>query len=312
MKTFNLLYTFCAAAALSFTACDDSSEYGSCSVKGEDEIYLGQSGISWVAEWTGPDELNPKVSLTWYINGEEYDNNRLKIKIYPKESGTYKAKLKIGGDITIKCEDKIKVKEPPKLKIETEKKAVDLGLPSGTKWANMNVGAKDNSAFGDHFAWGSVKPENGPGKINMDISGNVEYDAAMANWGDKWKMPTENQLKELGSNCTWIRKTFNDIDGYQVIGPNGKSIFLPAAGSGKDGCGENFCGLLIGYYWSSTPARYVGNNALKVYVNSDKPNAKYDSERASYLWLGTTEGFPNAFGADYHKYQKSVRPVLAE
>lgn len=108
MKTFNLLYTFCAAAALSFTACDDSSEYGSCSVKGEDEIYLGQSGISWVAEWTGPYELNPKVSLTWYINGEEYDNNRLKIKIYPKESGTYKAKLKIGGDITIKCEDKIK------------------------------------------------------------------------------------------------------------------------------------------------------------------------------------------------------------
>ena len=73
--------------------------------------------------------------------------------------------------------------------------AVDLGLPSGTKWADMNVGAKSPAHYGDYFAWGEIKPkktytsENSltveNDKFNFDIAGNAKYDAATANWGSK-------------------------------------------------------------------------------------------------------------------------------
>ena len=75
-------------------------------------------------------------------------------------------------------------------------------------------------------------------------------DAATANWGGAWRMPTEEELNELRKNCTWTLTTLNGVDGYNVEGPNGKSIFLPAAG-------YIFGELLyqeasISYYWSSS------------------------------------------------------------
>ena len=64
-----------------------------------------------------------------------------------------------------------------------------------------------------------------------DISGNVEYDAAAANWGGDWRMPKYTEFEELVNECTWTWVTQNGVNGYSVIGPNGNSIFLPAAGS---------------------------------------------------------------------------------
>ena len=63
-----------------------------------------------------------------------------------------------------------------------------------------------------------------------DISGNSQYDAATANWGGSWRMPKSTELKELIDNCTWTWTTQNGVNGYKVIGTNGNSIFLPAAG----------------------------------------------------------------------------------
>ena len=141
---------------------------------------------------------------------------------------------------------------------------VDLGLPSGVKWATCNVGASSPSDYGDYFAWGetSAKSEytaqNSKAKEKMDdIAGNPAYDAARANWGGSWRLPTEAELEELKNKCTWTWITENGHNGYWVQGPNGNSIFLPAAGW-WDGTAFNYAGK-VGSYWSSTPYKDSGN-----------------------------------------------------
>ncbi len=136
---------------------------------------------------------------------------------------------------------------------------VDLGLPSGLKWATCNVGASSPEQYGDYYAWGEIETkgeysnENSKarGKSIGDISGNSNYDVARAKWGGKWRMPTMEELEELNSKCTWQWTTQKGINGYKVTGPNGNSIFMPAAGC-REGSSLSSAGE-YGYYWSSTP-----------------------------------------------------------
>lgn len=71
-----------------------------------------------------------------------------------------------------------------------------------------------------------------------------EDDAATTNWGEAWCMPTYEQLKELYDECTWTMITQNGVNGYNMTGPNGNSIFIPAAGIRSNdklyGFGSNF------------------------------------------------------------------------
>ena len=136
---------------------------------------------------------------------------------------------------------------------------VDLGLPSGLKWATCNVGANTPEEYGDYFAWGETTTkseyteENSRtyGENMSDISGNATYDVARSNWGDSWRMPTNRELTELKKNCVWTWTSQSGVNGYKVTGINGNSIFLPAAGycygSSRYYVGE------YGGYWSSTP-----------------------------------------------------------
>ena len=136
---------------------------------------------------------------------------------------------------------------------------VDLGLPSGLKWATCNVGATTPEDYGNYYAWGETSTKSSYtfdnsktfGKTMNDISGNAQYDAATANWGGSWRMPTEEELSELVDLCTWVWITQNGVNGNKVIGLNGNSIFLPAAGfrvgSSFSRAGE------YGDYWGSTP-----------------------------------------------------------
>lgn len=143
---------------------------------------------------------------------------------------------------------------------------VDLGLPSGTLWATTNVGANKPQDAGLFFAWGDTEGHgNDPsddylfnwenykwgevigedtyftkycsdssrgkdgftdGKYELDL----EDDAAYVNWGPQWRMPSKEQFDELRNNCTWTRMYLGDVYGYDVEGPNGRSIFLPDTG----------------------------------------------------------------------------------
>ena len=136
---------------------------------------------------------------------------------------------------------------------------VDLGLSSGLKWATCNVGATTPEDYGNCYAWGETTTKTSYDQSNSltygqqisDFSGNATYDAARANWGSTWRMPTKTEMEELKNNCTWTWTTQNGVNGYRVTGPNGNSIFLPAAGycygSSRYSVGER------GYYWGSTP-----------------------------------------------------------
>lgn len=151
---------------------------------------------------------------------------------------------------------------------------VDLGLPSGLKWATCNVGATIPQGYGNYYAWGETATKGEYTEQNSvtygqqisDISGNAQYDAARANWGGTWRMPTKAEMEELRDNCTWTWTSLNVVKGCKVTGPNGNSIFLPAVGR----CYGSSRGLVdeLGYYWSSTPNERSTNGAYGLYFNS--------------------------------------------
>ena len=161
---------------------------------------------------------------------------------------------------------------------------VDLGLPSGTKWATCNVGATTPEEYGDYFAWGNTTTKSGysdfcptygliisqlqsQGYIDSEGNLNPQYDAARANWGGSWRMPTESEMQELIDKCTWTWTTYNGVKGYNVEGPNGNSIFLPAAGY-RTGSSLSYAGS-YGRYWSSAPYEDYDDYAYSLYFYSD-------------------------------------------
>ncbi len=170
---------------------------------------------------------------------------------------------------------------------------VDLGL--SVKWATCNVGASSPSDYGDYFAWGETTPKSEYTKENSktwemdlgDISGNPQYDAARANWGGSWRLPTKDEIQELVDRCTWTAMSQRGHNGYKVTSKiNGNSIFLPAAG-GRDGSLLKY-EMEYGGYYSSTP--YDGNSQRAYGLG-------FYSDRHGRVWGGRELGF-------------SVRPVF--
>lgn len=137
---------------------------------------------------------------------------------------------------------------------------VDLGLPSGLKWATCNVGATSPEEYGNYYAWGEISPKSEYTRENcvmygntdvLEYSGNPQYDAATANWGTEWRTPEYQEFRELVNECTWTWQTQDGVSGYKVTGPNGNYIFLPAAGI-MDGTTHDSPGTYGGYWISAT------------------------------------------------------------
>ncbi len=149
---------------------------------------------------------------------------------------------------------------------------VDLGLPSGLLWATCNVGANAPEEYGDYFAWGETQPKDTYSEENYTYSENPailpsNHDAATANWGPDWRMPTKEEWEELYSNTTVTRTQQNGVVGCLFTSANGNSLFLPAAGSLDDSglyaAGSN------GYYWSSSLDTGDPYYAWELYFYSD-------------------------------------------
>lgn len=163
---------------------------------------------------------------------------------------------------------------------------VDLGLPSGLKWATCNVGADNPEDYGLYFAWGEINQkkeymaENSKtegGSSYSDIAGDKNFDAARANWGGSWRLPTKADCEELVDECTWKWTTQNGVRGYKVTGPNDNSIFLPAAGycvgSSHSNAGE------FGYYWTSVPYGGSSSRAYGLLFRKEYSGVNWGSRR---------------------------------
>ena len=179
---------------------------------------------------------------------------------------------------------------------------VDLGL--SVKWATCNVGANAPEEYGNYYAFGdtsiketydkyncptyglSISQLQSQGYIDGEENLTSQYDAATANWGGYWRMPTYYELEELINSCTWTWTTQNGVNGYKVIGPSGASIFLPAAGYGYGSSLSNAGGY--GFYWSSTLSTLGDDNAYSLYFDGGK----------------------HVLSRNYLAYGQSVRPVL--
>ncbi len=203
---------------------------------------------------------------------------------------------------------------------------VDLGLPSGTLWATCNVGATNPEDYGDYFAWGETIPRqanadgdtiynwitykycNGSSSTLTKYCNDANYgnegytddlvtieaadDAATANWGGDWRIPTKTEQDELRTECQWDwTDNYNNtgIAGYIVSSKKDtmKSIFLPAAGY-RSGTSLNYAGS-YGYYWSSSLYESYPNGAYYLYFYS-----------GGYDWSGRSR-----------YYGHSVRPVCS-
>ena len=117
---------------------------------------------------------------------------------------------------------------------------VDLGL--SVKWATCNVGATTPEGYGAYYAWGETKEKSsytwdtykyGSSMYDIQDLGDIKgtaYDAAYVNWGSNWRMPSDSEIGELNSKCTFKAYTENGVDGFLITGPNGNSIFCPTAG----------------------------------------------------------------------------------
>lgn len=164
--------------------------------------------------------------------------------------------------------------------------AIDLGLPSGTKWNCCNIGASTPNSFGDYYAWGEVKPWQPfsysyciypiPGIhtgdeqyifIGSDISG-TQYDVAHVKLGSDWHMPTYNQMKELERYCNNEWTKINGIEGCLFTGPNKNQIFFPAASEQRDD-GALPQPYANGVYWTSTLSEQYPATSLVLYVSPD-------------------------------------------
>ncbi len=179
---------------------------------------------------------------------------------------------------------------------------IDLGLPSGTKWACCNVGADKPEGSGGYYAWGETEEKTSYNwgtyihcdgsdfschDLGSDISG-TEYDVAHVKWGGSWVMPSIEQLEELKNHCTCEWTTVNDVKGKKFTSEiNGCSIFMPAAGFSSDADLQDVG--IYGFFWSSLQG---------------PPNSNYS--HGMYIDQGSTgeSGFNRSFG-------QSIRPVIS-
>ena len=247
-----------------------------------------------------------KVSTTasWLTLSPLSGSNEAKITAVATENSSYESR---SGKVTITADGfTANISVTQRGKYQTgDYDYNDLGLPSGTLWATMNVGATSPEDDGEYFAWGEIQTKeeytwdtykwcngNGNSMTKYNISsayGTVDNktalvrsdDIAYERWGNPWHVPNSENWSELANkeNCTWIWTSLNGVEGYKVISvKNGRSIFLPAAGFRSDA--SLYYEGKYGYYWSSSLYEDKPNSAWSVRFSSSQVDL-YSGERYS-------------------------------
>ena len=262
---------------------------------------VGARGICWNTTNTPTYDDNHassgtgKGSFSKALTGLQ-PNTTYYVRAYAKISGTYR----YGNTLTFTTSG------------DSSHEYVDLGLPSGLLWATCNIGADAPEDYGDYFAWGetTTKSEynwstyqycNGSSSTLTKYCTNADYgndgfvdnlttllpedDAATANWGGDWRMPTYDNWVELYQNTTVTWTTQNGVNGRLFTASNGNSLFLPAAGY-LNNSSLNYAGS-YGSYWSSS-------------LYTDYP---------SYAWILYFYSGYYGMNGYYRYYGQSVRPV---
>ena len=234
-----------------------------------------------------------------------------KKKELEEEIACLEAEIRENGNLIKELEEKVRLKEEQKAREEKERRArdqmghtaIDLGLPSGTKWSSCNLGAVRQSGIGALYAWGMTSEKNENQWISYeerieDIGNNIcgSYnDPAWWNLEKKWKMPSREQAEELVKYCTYEWTTLNGTKGCRFTGPNGYWIFLPAAGYNTMQQGSRRLNYgLYGKYWTGT-------------------RDSSDDENAFVISFEFGNVSPHVFATNFSFcYGMSIRPVLNE
>lgn len=205
------------------------------------------------------------------------DNTQNEFNVSSIRKVTFRSSQEIPGDSTVSlsCPD------------EHHPHPIDLGLPSGTKWACCNVDASLPEEYGGYYAWGETEEKLSYDwesyrhfdsstehcvYIGDDIAGTI-YDVATVKWGDSWRLPSSEMVQELLDNCTSEWTSLNDVNGYLFTGSNGATVFFPAAG----GClyDEFLMDGRDGYYWASTLDPENGDQAYHLSFRSPFVQLQY-------------------------------------
>ena len=179
---------------------------------------------------------------------------------------------------------------------------IDLGLPSGTKWACCNVDASKPVDYGGYYAWGETKTKSVYGEHSyqyyidnyqyVDIGASIcgtTYDVAHMKWGGAWRMPSYEQMKELLDYCNYSWTTLNGVEGGKFTSiKTGSSIFIPAAG----------------FYWGDNSIRSRG------YYGTIWSGTLNYSSRAYGLWISNQMAEINTSADFWMRYCcHTVRPI---
>ena len=202
---------------------------------------------------------------------------------------------------------------------------VDLGLQSGTKWANVNMGAWKQKDHGDYYAWGETTTKDiftldgykyytsqtgNFRDLGNNISGNDTTDVANKMLGGRWRMAGDEEWNELITKCTWTPDTMSHIPGYRVTGPNGNSIFLPANYYNPKERDANYD--LETNEDGSSPNNHDNEVAHRGYYWSSNRSSDYKKAR-EVLFIDSVNGrsVQGAFNESYRYRGNSIRPVAS-
>ncbi len=169
---------------------------------------------------------------------------------------------------------------------------IDLGL--SVKWATCNVGASSPEEYGNYYAWGETQPKSSYTKKNSktygkeivgSVSGKPQYDAARANWGGTWRLPSFDEIHELNT-LSWEWVTLGNHMGYKLTASNGNSIFLPAAGGRYE---EELEGAdKFGFYWTGEPNEDDEEEYYSTSYDLIFPDAHMEWGHWAYRYYGFT------------------------